>query len=455
VIIAAGSGDIPREFIDRLRMTASTQIRSSFLTSDDAAAHFAGPSGDRYAMASWLADIERRNELVVCVADATLTDWTQTALRSADQVLMVAQGSPDALNPVELLALDLFPKARRRLIRVAARRSGVAEPSAPWLRLRDAFMVHHIAMQDNEDFHSLGRFLAGHAVGFVASGGGAFGPAHVGIFKAFRESGIAFDIHGGSSVGSAMAASFSLLMDPDAIKAETQDIFVWRRALKRFTIPRYALLDHTVLDEELRQRYGVSTIEDAWKPYFAVAADLSTYSMRVMRAGPLWEAIRASCAIPGVLPPFFDGAGHMLVDGGVIDNVPVGAMRSIKSGPNLVVDLRPLDPCVFDVSYDSIPGRRELVGRMLNPWLAKERLPDCPGPASVIQRSIFGDFGRKPDPEHPLDLIVRPPAFRGSSLMNWDRHADVLDAAYEWALRTIDALRARGDPALAAMERLS
>jgi NTE family protein len=455
VIVGAGSGEIPGEFVARLRKTLSARIRSRFLTANDAAAHCSRPSGDGYDIARWLADVERDHDLVVCVADAELTLWTQTALRSADQALLVADGSPDGLNPVEFLALKLFPLARRRLIRIEARRSGYAAPSAPWLRLRDVFMTHHVALQDDDDFDSLARFLSGQAIGYVAGGGGAFGPAHVAIFKAFREKGIAFDIHGGSSVGSAMAGTFSLLMEPDAINAATQEMFVRRRALKRFTFPRYGLLDHKVFDEELRTRYGDGAIEDAWKPYFAVATDLSTYSMRVMREGPLWQAIRASCAIPGVLPPFFDEAGHMLVDGGVIDNLPAAAMNSLKTGPNLIVDLRPLDHCIFNFDYHSIPGRRQILGRMFNVWTGRRPLPPCPGPASVILRSIFGRTRYRPDSKSPLELVLRPPNLQGLHLMNWDRHAEVFDTAYKWALQEIETLRAQGNPALAAMECFS
>ena len=448
-IVPAGAATISREFLARLREAVSAQGRARFLTANDVAATFDG-AADRYALANWLSETERRHDLVVCVTDGSLTDWTQAALRSSDQALFVAGGSPETLNAAESLALELFPKERRRLVQVEAFRSGYAAPSAPWLRLRDVFMTHHVALQDDEDFCSLARFLSGRAIGYVAGGGGAFGPAHVGIYRAFRESGIVFDIHGGSSVGSAMAAAFSLLMEPDDIKAAMREMFVRRRALKRVTFPVYGLLDHRVFDEQLRLRYGVGAIQDLWKPYYALAADLSTYAMRVMREGPLWQAIRASCAIPGVLPPFFDDAGHMLVDGGVMDNVPVTAMISLKSGPNLVVDLRPREHCVFDVRYDSIPGPGELLARAFNPWPGRTDLPDCPGPASVIMRSIFGRLRSRP-PDDRQELLLCPPAFKGSNFMNWAGHADVINASYDWAHKTIDALRAQGDPAFEEM----
>ena len=450
-VVAAGAGQLGEAFLTKLRKSVLGLGGACFLTGEDAGRQFHEADPDPHAMAGWLAGIERAHDVVVCIADRGVTRWTDIALHSADQVLLVAEGEAADPNPVECLAFELFPPDRCRMISVKPLRSRVGVPSAAWLRKRKVFMTHHLAMEDDEDFRSIARFLAGRAIGFVAGGGGAYGPAHIGIYKAFREAGVVFDIHGGSSVGAAMAATFSLLMEPETIKAETQEMFVKRAALKRFTFPRYGLLDHEVFDRELRERYGLYPIEDVWKPYFAVATDLSTYSMRVMREGPLWEAIRASCAIPAVLPPFFDAAGHMLVDGGVIDNVPTAVMTSLKSGPNLVVDLRPPSHNFFTFGYDTIPGRRALIGRLLMPWRGTNGLPRCPGPASVIQRSIFGNIRDQAELKDPHEMTLRPPAFQGSSFMNWDRHAEVLDASYEWAKRTIDSLLAAGDSALTAM----
>lgn len=455
VALGAGAHAMPAMFLEKLRATIAARPRAVLIGRQEFAACFGGVIPDRYAIASWLAELEQTHDLVICAADPALSDWTQATIRSADELLIVAVGSPGSPRGAEAFALDVIPAARRRLVRVHERRSGLAEPSAPWLHQRDVFMVHQVALEDDRDFRRLARFLAGQAIGFVAGGGGGFGPAHVGIYKALCESGVEFDIHGGSSIGAAMAAAFSLMAEPEDIEASTQEIFVRRRALKRFTLPRYGFLDHTALDEALRQRFGQARIEDLWIPYFAVATDLSNYSMRIMRSGLLWQAIRASCAIPGVLPPFYDEAGHMLVDGGVADNVPVAAMKSLKSGPNVVVDLRPRNQRLFQVDYQSIPGRWTLLARLANPFGGRTALPRCPGPASVIQRSLFGNVHQAPSDQSPHDLLLRPPAFPGSSFMNWERHRDVLASAYQWGRRTVEVLREQNDPALAELEKLS
>lgn len=453
-VVGAGSGGLPDSFVRTLRRTTVACERACFIDPSDAEGRFGRGPIDRHVVANWLADIERNHDLVVCVADESLTDWTRIALHSADQALLVVSGPPSELNGVEAYAFEIFPPARRRLVRLHTRRTGLVEPTAPWLRRRDVFMVHHLSQEDDADFNSLLRFLGGRAIGFVGGGGGAFGLSHIGLYRAFSEAGIAFDIHGGSSVGAAMAAAFSKLSTPEDIEAGVHEIFVRRGAMRRLALPLYGLLDHTVLDRALRQVYGAAGIEDLWKPFFAVATDLSTFVTRVIRTGPIWEAIRASCAIPGVLPPFFDRDGHMLVDGGVVDNVPTRIMNALKSGPNVVVDLAPLGRPNYDCAYPSIPGRWELLARILNP-LSWRKLPRCPSPASVIQQSLFGNIRDEPTPAGAQDLVLHPPPLPGASVLNWDRHGEAIDAAHKWARERIERLRSQGDSVLTAMERLS
>ena len=448
VVVGAGSRPPSEAFLKALAQALSAQPDCLLLTGRDAAARVA-PDADRYAFAGWLAETERAHSLVVCAADGALTAWSQAALRGADQVVLIAEGEADPPGPVAALALELFEPARRRLVLRRPARTGFAEPSAGWRAGRAASMIHNVSLEDLSDLRSLVRFLSGSAVGLVAGGGGAFGPAHVGIFKAFRERGVEFDIFGGSSVGSAMAAAFAALADPSEIRTQTQEMFVRRKSLGRLTWPRYGLLDHTVFDSELHRIYK-GDIADLWKPYFAVATDLSNYALAVLREGPIWQAIRASAAIPGVLPPFIDSQGRMLVDGGVVDNVPLAAMRALKSGPNLVIDLRPPRERRVAIDYATIPGRRELVRRSLLPLPGGKPLPRCPGPASVIQRTMFANIGAETS-RGPADLLLLPPPFPGSSFMDWKRHGDVLDAAYAWTLGEIDRGLAEGDVAMAAL----
>ncbi len=274
-------------FVTRLREALAAHSRTRFLTSEDAVLVSHG-SADRYELENWLSEFELKHDLVVCVADAALTTWTHAVLRSADQVASRhGIGRHDQSSRI-LGNGDFFQGA-------AALGSG-RNPSlrlcpAEWALVAATRRLHDLSpiAAGPGRFHSLWRFLTGQAIGLVAGGGGAFGPCHVGIFNAFREAGVAFDI-GGSSVGSVMAAGFACLTETEDLKSALHEIFVQRRALSRLTLPRYGLLDHRILEDELQKR-NPGDIEDLWMPYFAVAADLSTDTLRVMREGPLWQAI--------------------------------------------------------------------------------------------------------------------------------------------------------------------
>ncbi|MBV9634366.1 MAG: patatin-like phospholipase family protein [Methylobacteriaceae bacterium] len=451
-VIGGGADNaIPPRFIDRWRAVCMARPGTRVLSASDLDGQLGGSHKDEFSIAAWLTESETACDLVVCIADAALTEWTKCVLGNANQLLIVVEGASAAtLNPVETFAFGLFPPSRRKLVCLHERRTGVCAPASGWLSDREVAMVHHLALEDDKDLYRLRRFLTGDAVGFVAGGGGAHGPAHIGIYKALCERGFVFDIFGGASVGAGMVAGFAQLEPPEAVDAGVHELFIRRRAFRRMTFPRYSLIDHVTFDRALQYLYRQTSIEDLWLPYFAVATDLSEQTLRVIRRGPLWRAVRASCSIPGVLPPIFSEDGHMLVDGSIAQNLPLDAIKSLKTGPNVIVDLD-LPVSRPAASYDSLPGRRELLAKLLNPF-ARKTLPAFPGPAAVVQQSIFANVRHGPLPLGPSDLLLHPPPFPGSSYMNWSRHAEVVDAAYDWALSAIDRLKGENHPAIAAME---
>ena len=82
----------------------------------------------------------------------------------------------------------------------------------------------------------------------------------------------------------------------------------------------------------LRRELGDIDIEDLPLPFFCVSSNLTTGRIAVHQQGPLWRWLRASVAIPGVLPPVFQG-GEVFVDGGAMNNLPVDVMRAKGRGP--------------------------------------------------------------------------------------------------------------------------
>jgi NTE family protein len=453
-VILGGREPIPPVFLEHLHRVVTRNGKGLMLDHASLREQFPGHDADDPNVSGWLNALENENDLVVFLCDSTLTDWTRKSIRQADQVIVVVAGAgPQELNPVEAFAFTIHPPARRRLVRLHERRSGAVEGTAAWLRDREVAMHHQVALEDERDVKSLHRFLTGRALGFVAAGGGGFGPAHIGIYKAFLEHGVQFDILGGASVGAAVLAGFALLKSPEEVDLAAHDIFVISKGFKHFTLPRYALLDHIVFDEALRRAFMGIAIEDAWRPYFAVTTllDGSWQGPYLMRSGPLWKAVRASGSLPAILPPVISDDGRLLVDGGVVDNIPLGPMSAIKTGPNLVVHFGLRGRVQrFEVDYGSIPGRWQLARSLLT-RTGRGRLPPIPGPIGVLQRCLV--LNQDPDrlPIGPLDLVLPVPELPGATLLDFDRHFEVFEGAYQWCKRRIDELGEQNDAALAAI----
>ena len=253
------------------------------------AAMFPGRDLDTPEVADWLNKLEHAAPLVVYFGGRDASPWARKAIRQADMVVFLCRGDAPAapLTEVETFACSVHPASARRLVRIHDRRSSEVRGTAAWLARLPSFMHHHVALEDQVDIDSLIRFLSGRAIGFVASGGGSFGTAHVGIYKAFRERGVMFDIFVGTSVGSAMAAGFAKNLEAEDLERGTHEIFVKGRSFRRPTWPRYSLLDHKVFDRALAEQYGRDCrIEDCWRPFAAVATNLSTHNIELIRLGP-------------------------------------------------------------------------------------------------------------------------------------------------------------------------
>jgi NTE family protein len=450
-VAIVGAGDqVPAAFLDNFQRVLSHRRRVLVLSSQDIFRRFPKTDIGDYRVTHWLNTQEAAHDFVIYTADLDLTEWSRKVGRQSDQVLIVSShDEPRPLSQVEMFMFNIHPPSHRRLVRLHSRRRGAVEGTAAWLLGREVSTYHHIALTDDDDLKSLCRFLTDSAIGFVAGSGGALGAAHIGIFQAFEEHGIKFDVVGGASVGAAVTAAWAFLSSAKELHAAADDIFVRTRSFNRITYPRYSMLDHTTFDEVLKRQYRGYNIEDVWRNYFALSSDLSLNTAHMHRSGPLWRAVRASSSLPGFLPPVYE-KGHMLVDGALIDKVPLAMMHQIKSGPNVVVHFGLHVTELFKVEYESIPGRWRLLAGLLSP-LHRKRLPVAPGPANVLLRSLFANQRRDLLRTGPHDLIIEPPTFPGSCFWDWSKHEQISEFAYNWAKGHINELVAEGNSAFAAL----
>jgi NTE family protein len=450
-VIPAGRSHLPARFVDMLSTVFARNATTRTVRADDLQTLL--PSSgllDSSEATRTLNALETAYDYVLFIADDTLTPWSETAIRQADMVLATALHAADVKpNALERLAANLLPSGAQRLV-LLHEKHGTITQTRRWLEGREIAMHHHVALDEVGDFERLFRFISGTARGLVACGGGALCAAHIGLYKALIECGISFDMMGGTSGGAAMTAAFALGKDPDDVDRATHEMFVTNKSMRRYTWPLYSLVDHTQFDAQLSRHFGGIDIEDLRIPYFAVSANLSSHKIHAIRRGPLWQAVRASSSIPGLLPPFYTTEGEMLVDGALMDNVPIGAMRQLKSGPNVVVSFNVPKLERFDVNYSALPSRGELLISLLNPFRRRE-LPSAPGIASVLMRAMLAN---RSDFESHLssdDLLLVPPCPERIGLLDWQRHGELKDATYRWARDEIPRLAVSGHPALASL----
>ena len=456
-LISAGAGRVDPTFAAALEEALASRCRLRVITSaadtgtDIPVRQSAGLDHprtadiDQAAVTSALSAIEADYEVVLLVADGGDPPWSETAIRHADLAVAVANFEDDpGLGPIETIARRYLDPDMLRLVLLHPTRRRLLG-TARWLRHRNLAMHHHVALDNPEDTARLARFLLGTARGFVACGGGALCAAHIGVFEAHLERGIHFDIMGGTSAGSAMVAGFILGASPDEMDRALHDMFVVRRAMSRYTLPRYSILDHTNFDRQLAAFFGGLDIEDLWLPYFAVASNLSRNSRCILRSGSLFSAIRASASIPALLPPIYTESGEMLVDGCLLDNVPIETMHALKGGPNAVVSFSVPNLQRYDVDYAMLPSRGVLARAIVDPW-ARRRLPPAPSAISVLMRSLMAarqDFQRHLGPE---DRLIVPELPRDANYLDWHRHTELRRLGYKAAADALDETKSGISP---------
>jgi len=173
-------------------------------------------------------------------------------------------------------------------------------------------------------------------IALVLGGGAARGFAHVGVIRALEQEKVPIDLIVGTSVGSLIGAIYaydksSMELEWTAFLLDRDSIFDYG-FLSAFTGMSVAKGDK--LEEFVRSKVLVANIEELKIPFAAVATDLNRGTRVVLDKGSVAKAVRASSAIPGVFPPV-DHQGRLLVDGGVIDNIPISVAR--EKGADIVI----------------------------------------------------------------------------------------------------------------------
>ncbi len=184
----------------------------------------------------------------------------------------------------------------------------------------------------------LGRKKRRRKIGLALSGGGGRGIAHIGVLAVLAEAGLVPDCVAGTSAGAAAGVLFCRGWSPEQMLRLVRGLSLLH--LGRPRLRRLGLLDGTRFEELIRELIGDLSFADLSIPLAVVACDLLTGEQVVLRQGPLAPAVRASCSIPGIFTPV-EQEGRLLVDGGLVDHLPVSVAREMGADYVIAVDVHP------------------------------------------------------------------------------------------------------------------
>jgi len=366
---------------------------------------------NEYRLLSWLGMQEDIHRMVIYQCDNRMTPWSLRCIRQADCLLVVglARHDPRKLGTVEKQLEGMSLRCQKELVLLYKQDSQRPARTADWLNARGYLLSHHhircpdyifrdrkrspippsknwsqqshveeADAQPNRlsDFSRLARFLTGTGIGLVLGGGGARGMAHIGVIKAMQEYGIPIDMVGGTSIGSFVGALWAEERSPEAIADRAKrwcDVMgsLWQKVID-LTYPITSMFTGAGFNASIEGVFGDRQIEDLWIPYFAVTTDISSSQQRVHRSGSLWRYVRASMSLSGYLPPLCDpNDGHLLLDGGYVNNVPADVMKDLGCQTIIAVDVGSIDDQDLTNYGDSLSGW----------WLMFKRY--CPGAKPV------------------------------------------------------------------------
>jgi predicted acylesterase/phospholipase RssA len=442
-VIPAGAGRMPSDFLPAFEAALSAEKGNVLcLRRGDAGAALAhlDEEGSGLLM-SWLYDNETAFRFIILEGDAEPTAWTLRAMRQADLILSVALSTEDAApSPLErIIAGDpMLQRVRRELVLLHAPETALPRGTAIWLNERPRVRHHHLRRGSTEDFARLARWVSGRSLGLVLSGGAARAFAHIGTLKALRDLGLPADFICGSSMGAIIGGQAALGWDIETMMARNKVVFAQWSIGRNLTYPYVALQTGRSMVRLAHDVFGDSQVEDLWLPYFCVSTNLSRAEVVAHETGPLWLWTRSSVSLPGIVPPVVYN-GDLLVDGGVLNNLPIDLMRQRCPGPIIAVDVSPAVEMTTTMEVCAeMHGWPHL-------WrsVASRRQAGFPNIMEILMRAAtLGASTTSKRNQSAADLYLHPPV-EGFAGFGWSALERIVDIGYRHSLEHIAAWQVR------------
>ncbi|MFL6165745.1 MAG: DHA2 family efflux MFS transporter permease subunit [Ornithinibacter sp.] len=284
-----------------------------------------------------LARAERDHDRVLLVAppaDGPDAGWREFCLRQADAVVLVATGgepapgagpSPAPARLPELVLLGPAPTPEQRVA---------------WVAATDAWQLTLVTGDLGAGLRPLADRLAGRSLGLALAGGGARAFAHVGVLRELEDAGLHVDRVTGTSVGAIIAGLHATGVDGATLEEICYAEFVRRRPFSDYRLSARSLARGRRVHAAMERHYGADTVlEGLPRQLSMVSVDLVGRSRQVHRRGRLVDAGLASSRLPVLFAPLAQDDGRLLVDGGVLDNLPIDLLVERDEGPVVAVTI--------------------------------------------------------------------------------------------------------------------
>jgi NTE family protein len=391
-----------------------------------------------------ILETEKSNAVIIYFLKPYETPLSKACWSRVSKIYIVADGdaAPDFNNFVleKLQNRRYLIEVRRELI-LLYRHNTLPTNTMAWLEGRNFFMHHHVRLEIPEDYQRLFRFIRGKAFGLVLSGGGAKGWAHLGALRALLENNVPIDALGGVSAGALVGSIYSITQDYDKIVKYFEIVMNAARqivSLKNICWPAISAFQCEKFTRELQRIFGDIQIENMLVPFFAVSCNLGIYKEVTHRNGLLWQTIRASAAVPGLVPPMvIQGECH--IDGGVINNLPTNTMRDILGPEGKIIAVELMSEVADKRHYHFPPT---LTFR--EAFLAKTRLSHKdysfpPFGETFVKSLLVGSSVKQKENSLIADLLIDPDTTPYSMvrLSKKTNPSDVIELGYRAAIERI------------------
>jgi predicted acylesterase/phospholipase RssA/CRP-like cAMP-binding protein len=442
VIVPLDESEPVRQFADRLARSFEPLVGLvPVVRADDMPSEVRQSSQLRRA--AWREHLEAAHGAVLYVAEPTFGSWTDECVQYSDLVVRVA--AAEGTNGLRAVEEELergrgATTRRSELVLLHAPTTTNPRGTKRWLRARRVDRHHHVRIDRAGDYDRVARLLMGRGVGVVFSGGGARGIAHVGVLRALLQRGVSIDATAGASIGAIVAGAVARGDAPDDVAGQIRAAVVDRSPVD-LTLPSVSFAAGGRVTHHIKEGAQGLDLEDTWLNFLCVSTNLTRGALEVHQRGPAWSAVRSSFSVPGLFPPMRNDAGDVLVDGGILDNMPVAPLRAAHTGITVIaVDVGARREFLSaDVPETGVvSGWRFLLNNLRQRSL--ENLTTLP--RILMRLTELGSLG---DDDHG-ECYIRP-VMEGVSLLDFDKFDELLEMGERDAVTVLDAWLATGAPA--------